>query len=227
MMVLSLLFGKKYAQSRFQDALSSLDLVVFDTMISETHRFNSRVTTYPVENGTIVSDHILKLPVTVSLAGFVTDTPLSFLNILASFNRSADAFNKLVNLYEDRTVFRVVTGLKVYENMTIVALDVPRTVKTGQTLTFNIELQQIIFSDVINTPLNITNVFVGTQTIRSNDIIAANTNIPILNNDPPNSLKDQASTNVNTGVQTPAPIPTATLPNVQTIRLAIAGINLL
>jgi hypothetical protein len=210
-MVLSLIFNTlKYAKSGFFDARTNAQIVSFDTMISEDHKYTSKVTSYPVEQGTIVSDHILKYPVTVSLSGYVTDTPLSFLQVLASFNRSTAVFERLVQLFENRSIFDVVTGIKVYKNMTITKLEVPRTVKTGQTLTFNIELQQIVFSDVLNQPLSLTNIFVGTQTIRSSEIIRETTDIAVLQFDPPTSLKDEASTNVNQGVQTLAPIPEPT-----------------
>ena len=86
MMVLSLIFGRKYAQSK-------VGTVSFDTMVTEEHRYSSRVTYYPVENGTIVSDHIINQPDVVVLSGLVTDTPLT---ILAPYNRSVAAFNQLI-----------------------------------------------------------------------------------------------------------------------------------
>ena len=132
-MVLSLIYGKKYAQS-------SVGIVTFDTMVSEEHRFTSRVTYFPIESGPIVSDHIIKQPDVVILSGLISDTPL---NIFAPFNRSVAAFNALIQMFERRQILDVITGIRVYKNMAITSLDVPRTVKTGQTLTFNIELQQI------------------------------------------------------------------------------------
>ncbi|MGH2640061.1 MAG: phage baseplate protein, partial [Rhabdochlamydiaceae bacterium] len=135
MMVLSLLFGKKYPSPK----IGSIDL---DVTIREEHRFASRVTNYPVEDGTIISDHIINEPDIVVLVGLVTDTPLS---LFAPFNRSIDAFNRLIQLHQNRDVITVVTGLKVYKNMAITTLDVPRDVRTGQSLTFTIELQRIVF----------------------------------------------------------------------------------
>lgn len=220
-MVLSLIFGKKYSKSGFFDQVTDANILSFDTMLTEEHKFTSKVTSYPVENGTIVSDHILKYPVTINLSGYVTDTPLSFLAILASFNRSTAAFDRLVQLHKNRAVFKVVTGIRVYENMTITQLDVPRSIKTGQALVFNIQLQEIIYSDILNQRLSLTNIFVGTQQIRSNDVVAENTNIPNLQYDPPNSLKDEASTNVNLGVQSLAPIPVPTQVNTREMYLLI------
>lgn len=213
-MALSLIYGKKYAQSK-------VGVVVFDTMVSEEHRFTSRVTYYPVENGTIVSDHIINQPDIVVLSGLVTDTPLS---LFAPFNRSIAAFNALLQIHERREVVDVVTGIKVYKNMAITSLDVPRTIKTGQTLTFNIELQKIVYDDTIQVLLDQGNVFGGIQDSTPRSIVAENTNIPVIQNDPAFSLKDQASSKINVGVQSLDIIPDAILPNVLENAALILGV---
>jgi len=214
-MALSLIYGRKYAQSQ-------VGIVTFDTMVAEEHRYSSRVTYYPVESGTIVSDHIINQPDIVVLSGLVTDTPL---NIFALFNRSVAAFNVLIQIHERRQVVDVVTGIKIYRNMSIVSLDVPRTIKTGQTLKFNIELQRIVFDDDIQVLLNQGNVFSGQQDNTPRSIVADNKNIPILKNDPPFSLKDQASSAINVGVQSLNSVPVSTLPNVLISFAAIQGIT--
>lgn len=213
-MVLSLIFGKKYAQSK-------VGTVTFDTMVTEEHKYTSRVTYYPVESGTIVSDHILNQPNVVTLSGLVSDTPL---NIFAPFNRSIAAFNALIQIHDQRQVIDVVTGIKIYKNMAITSLDVPRSMRTGQTLTFNIELQSILTADNL-TQLNDTgNVFSGVTDDTPRDLIADNTNIPLLQNDPPLSLKDQGSVLINVGVQTLEGVPTPVLPNVFTNLQTILGL---
>jgi hypothetical protein len=204
MMVLSILYGQKYAETQ-------VGTVTFDSAVSETHRFSSTVTQYPVENGTIVSDHILKKPDSIILSGVVTDSPL---NIFSFYNRSIDAFNRLVQLHEKREVFTVVTGIKIYNNMTITSLNVPRALKTGQSLKFDIELQRIIYSSNPQYNNQVTNVFGGVSDNIPRDSVASNANIPVLQYDPPNSLKDQAESPLNMGVQSLIATPTATISNV-------------
>lgn len=220
-MALSLIFGHKYAQSQINQIRTGLNLITFDTMVSEEHRFTSRVTYYPVESGTIVSDHIINQPDIVVLSGLISDTPLS---ILAPFNRSVAAFNALIQIHERRQVVDIVTGIKVYKNMAITSIDVPRTVKTGQTLTFNIELQKVVFDDTIQVLRDQGNVFAGIQDVTPREIVAENNNIPILQNDPQFSLKDQATTATNVGVQSLATIPNAVMPNVLSNLALIAGV---
>ncbi len=213
-MVLSLIYGRKYAQSK-------VGTVTFDTMVTEEHKYSSRVTHYPVESGTIVSDHIINQPDIVLLSGLVTDTPLSF---LAPFNRSIAAFNQLIELHRNRQVITVVTGIKVYYDMAIVTLDVPRTVKTGQTLTFNIELQKINYINSIDQLLNQGNIFDGVENNTPNAIVSENTNIPILKNDPVFSLKDQATSATDVGIQNLSKIPMSILPNVISGASVIQGV---
>ena len=211
-MALSLIFGRqKYAQSQINFPVTGINLITFDTMVSEEHKFSSRVTYYPVESGTIVSDHILNQPDVVILSGLITDTPLS---LFAPFNRSVAAFNTLILLHQRRAVVDIVTGIKVYKNMAITSIDVPRTVKTGQTLTFNIQLQKIVFDDTIQVLRDRRNVFAGIEDVTPRAIVAENTNIPFIQNDPPFSLKDQASTAINVGVQSLLSVPRAIISNV-------------
>jgi hypothetical protein len=221
-MVLSLLYGKnKYAKTQVSSNFGS---VVFDTVTIEDHRYQARATQYPVEFGQgqlIISDHIFKQPEVVNISGIISDTPLS---IFSTFNRSVAAFNQLVELFNRRLPVTLVTGIKVYTNMAIVTLDVPRNVKTGQTLTFNIEFQKIIFDDTVQVEINQGNVFEGVIDNTPRAIVAENTNIPVLQNDPPFSLKDQAESQVSVGVQSLATVPSAMLPQVLSTASILRGI---
>lgn len=210
-MVLSLLYGKKYPKSSVQSSFGS---VTFDTVTIEEHRYVAHATAYPVEVGQgqiIISDHILKEPERVSISGIISDTPL---NIFSTFNRSVAAFNQLVEIFNRRLAITLVTGIKVYTNMAIVLLDVPRNIKTGQTLTFNIEFQKIILDDTVQVELNAGNIFEGVVDNTPRAIIKDNAQVPLLQNDPPFSLKDQAESKVNVGVQSLATVPAAILPQV-------------
>ena len=221
-MVLSLIYGKqKYAQGKVQQRGTGVALVTFDTMVSEEHRFSSRVTFYPIESGRLISDHIFNQPDVVVLSGLITDTPLS---IFAPFNRSVSAFNTLIQLHERREVLDIVTGIKVYRNMAITSLDVPRNVKTGQTLTFNIQFQRIIFDNTIQVLRDGENVFAGVEDVTPRDIVAENSNIPFIQNDPPFSLKDQAMSALNLGVQSLNTVPPAAVPNVLSNLNLISGL---
>jgi len=190
-MVLSVLYGKKYNKAQ----VGSIEL---DVTLRENHRFSSRTTNYPIEEGSTLSDHIINEPTTVNLSALVSDTPL---NILSFYNRSIDVFNKLIDLHNKREPVTLVTGLKTYANMVITLLEIPRELRTGQSLTFNIELQQIILDNSIRLISNEQNLFGGVQTKIPRDIVSQGEDIPFIQNDPTNSLKDQATSGTDYGIQ--------------------------
>jgi hypothetical protein len=213
-MVLSILFGKKYAQS-------NIGGVVLDATLSEDHTYNSRVTSYPIENGKIISDHIINDPETVQITGIVTDTPLS---ILSSFNRSISAFNRLIQIHNNRERVTVVTGIKVYTNMVMTSLQVPRNVQTGQSLTFVIELQKVLLDSTVKLALDPNDPFnKGTDKILREQVSEAN-KYPFYESDPNSSFKDQASSSVNVGIQDLIPIPSQIIPNIYDQAIKLRGI---
>lgn len=213
-MVLATLFGKKYDKGR-------VGVVELDVTISENHTFNSRATNFPVETGGDVTDHIINDPDILTLSGLVSDTPL---NIFSFFTRSIDAFNRLVDLHERRVPVTVVTGLKVYQNMVMTTLDVPRNINTGQSLTFNITLQNIRFDSTAQLIRNTSTVFGGVQSNIPREEVNPNTNYPLLNQDPPDSLKDQASNGIDTGIQQLIPPPLSIAPRIAESRNIILGV---
>lgn len=190
-MVLSILFGKKYQKGK----VGSVEL---DATLVENHRYSSNVTTYPIESGPILTDHIVNEPVIINLEGIVTDTPLL---ILSPFNRSIDAFNRLIEIHRNREIVTVVTGLKTYQNMAITSFEVPRNVDTGQSLRFNIELQEIILDTTVRIAPFRQTVFGESQSNIPREILSDGSNLPYIMDDPPNSIKDQGASGFDHGTQ--------------------------
>ena len=203
-MVLSILFGKKYDRSR-------IGSVTLDATINEEHNYTAQVTNYPLENGTDISDHIINQPVTVQITGIVSDTPLS---LLSSFNRSIDAFNKLILIYERKERITVVTGIKVYTNMVMTNLQIPRDVSTGQSLSFSIELQKIYTDSTVRVNLDPNDPFNRTPDKIPREIVSNANEYPYFQQDPNTSFKDQASSSVNAGIQDLIPVPNRIISNV-------------
>ncbi|MDX1811580.1 MAG: hypothetical protein R3240_06505, partial [Gammaproteobacteria bacterium] len=85
---------------------AKIGTLALDASLQENHKLSSKVTSFPIENGSIVSDHILNNPITVSIEGFVTDSPVRYLSgvrelltgISGSGSPSKTAFEKLVEL---------------------------------------------------------------------------------------------------------------------------------
>lgn len=213
-MVLSLIFGRKYARS-------SVGGVVLDATVSEDHSFSSRVTNFPVEGGRIISDHIINDPDRLTITGIVTDTPLS---IFPSFNRSIEAFNQLINIHRRRERISVVTGINIYTDMVMTSFQVPRNIQSGQSLSFVIELQKVIIDNNVTLNFNPNDPFNRSQDFIPREIIAETNAYPALINDPPTSLKDQASSEINAGIQDLFPVPTTAIANLITATNLLSGV---
>lgn len=133
----------------------SIGSLTIPTTLSETHDFSSTVTDQPVETGARISDHIINDVETVTIEGFVSDTPLDG---SIAFN-SQSIFDSLVNLREARQLVTVVTTYKIYTDMAITRISVPRDQSTGQAMRFTIELKKVtrvgsltiqLFEDVLS-----------------------------------------------------------------------------
>lgn len=199
---IGLLFGRKYVPSNIQG-------IFLDATVSEDHHYVSRATQFPLENGSVITDHVINDPDTLSLSGIVSDTPLSF---LSPFNRSIDAYNRLVRIHDLKERVTVVTGIKIYENMIMTSLSVPRNVETGQSLNFVMEFQRILVDGAVQLNLNQNDPFNKAATRISREQVADSEKYPYLKDDPPLSLKDQASSGTDIGIQNLQAIPASTIP---------------
>lgn len=213
-MALSLLFGRKYRQA-------SIAGVVLDAVVEEDHSYTARVSSFPIENNDTISDHIVNDPENLQISGVVSDTPLSF---LAPFNRSVNAFQALIEVYNRKERVTVVTGIKIYTDMVMTSLQIPRSVQTGQSLTFNISLQKVLldystrYTELTNSP------FEKPTEVITRDQVAMADKYPVIQGDPVTSLKDQATSQVNAGVQELRSVSTAKLPRItQTIQRIIGS----
>lgn len=68
--------ARKTASLFFKDEGYFVGAVQFDLLISESHSIEAQVTEHPIEDGSVVSDHIRELPRKGSLSGLVTNYPL-------------------------------------------------------------------------------------------------------------------------------------------------------
>lgn len=150
------------------------DLTI-EATLSEQHSMTATVSKFPVEGGSIVSDHIVNDPEKVTLEGFISNTPLGS----DPDNFAQDAFDQLKKMWEARELLDIVTQFKVYTDMAITDISVPLNNKTGQAIQFTVDLIKI-------KKVNATAVTVYTETLST-------------------TVADQASTSLNLGPKTITP----------------------
>ncbi len=122
-----------------------------DVAVSEDHSFDSEVTEHPVEKGADIADHVRARPITVSVEGIVSDTPIREI-ARPGFQDSegdpivlpsAEAYALLIDIRDKREPVTVQTSLQLFENMVLTSLSVPRSVGTGDALRFTATFVQI------------------------------------------------------------------------------------
>jgi hypothetical protein len=122
---------------------SQVGLLTLDVTIEESHEFGARVTDFPVEGGGLVSDHVHLEPKSLTITGFVTDTPLVFRGFSLGMSRAASAFYILEDMWQARIPFVVVSQLRVYRNMVIESLIIPKS--REQAIRFTCTMREITF----------------------------------------------------------------------------------
>ena len=136
--------------------------VEIDSVIDEGHNSQSTVTTYPVEYGADMSDHMQDQPRTVTLNCLMSDVSSNELvdfgltgaagslarDITGDRNtRSAQAWKQIEALKSRHALITLVTQLKTYTNMAIISLSNTRNKDNTQALFFQVGLQEVRIID--------------------------------------------------------------------------------
>lgn len=138
-----------------------------DAMIREEHSFRNIVTEYPVEDGFDISDHVWQEPETVTIEGFISNTPVQILGGKAGEYLLREDFSnkvqvaygallemsgrKIVNSKEGITIqyatpviIDIVTILNVYTSMIITDLKFPVTKGGGNSQYFTCTAKKLV-----------------------------------------------------------------------------------
>ena len=126
----------------FQKRKVAIGAIQFDALISERHRRESDATKNPVESGARISDHIIHMPEELELVGLITNSPIQLFDFSAP-DRVQLAFDALMELRDSKTLVSVVTSLKLYQDMAIIDVDIPRDATTGDAIMVTIAFQKI------------------------------------------------------------------------------------
>ena len=123
--------------------LASIGDIEMDASLNENHTFPAQVTRNPVEDGSQYADNIVLLPVTLSMTCRVSDA--SMIPLVPSFGSKAiDAYNALVELQASKEITDVVTGIRLYKNMFLENISVPRVSSDGNSIRFEIKLSELL-----------------------------------------------------------------------------------
>ncbi len=132
--------------------------ITIDVVIREFHDNKAIITKNPIENGSVVSDHVEVQPVSIIFDGVLSDNPLTFpviQNVVAGIRtvstlfgntrRSVDLYNSLLDLQNNKQEFTVTTGYKTYKNMFLESITAPRTASNKDAVIFTAKMSQLLF----------------------------------------------------------------------------------
>lgn len=158
-------------QGRFEPAIPvslfyradgySVGEVSLDLILAEDHSLNAAVTQHPVQDGSVISDHISVLPRSGTMRALISNFSLSTAEppedeegwrdvyqrgesasrILP--NRAADAWEALKKLVENRELVQIVTSLEVYSNVALTSVRTTRDADSGDALEVEIDFEQV------------------------------------------------------------------------------------
>lgn len=140
-----------------------IDGYPIDLAVTEEHKLEADVTTYPVEKGADIADHVRSKPAEVTLEGVVSDTPMGAIALdqsrvaLADVKAlpSLDAFQRLKALQASPKLVTVETSLGKYESMVLTSLVVPRAKDTTKGLKFTVTFTQITLVENTRTTVRV------------------------------------------------------------------------
>ena len=149
-MVLGNLFFAIFPQGPTQPVPTRIPVLTgkVDAYPTEEHRIEVTTTTYPVESGASLTDNAFKQPERLKLTGWVSDL-LPASDAVANIrldDRSRSAWALIIDLMEDRLPVTVVTHLRTYRDMLITKAVAPVDVRTGRSLRFTLDLQEVLFA---------------------------------------------------------------------------------
>lgn len=121
---------------------TTIGVLELDALLTESTTLNSQITEYPVEDGTVISDHITQESEKLSLTGVITGAGTLF-NIGLGKYKLIEAKETLRELHTRRELVTIVTGLDVYVDFAIESLSIERNNEDGERLNITAEFRKI------------------------------------------------------------------------------------
>lgn len=115
----------------------------FDAFIEEQHTMTAQVTRDPVEDGADVSDHVIQDPDGLRIEGQISNHPPDVDENNPQPFRAESAFSKLREMKEAGQPIVVLTSIRIYENMVIESIDLPRNARLGNVVRVTVQMVNI------------------------------------------------------------------------------------
>lgn len=159
--MIGLYFGGQWFQTTFGNSYGNIEL---DAVLDESHDWQADATMNPVEEGSPVTDHIIEQPDKLKIRGFISETPLVASESVRGANSTPWAesltqpvFDLLHDLIKARETVTVYTKYRIYDDMVLTNLTIPRSAATGEAIEFTAEFVHIrkVATQMVDVPKGI------------------------------------------------------------------------
>ncbi|GHV81360.1 hypothetical protein AGMMS49944_31510 [Spirochaetia bacterium] len=146
---------------------------VIDCVLNEHYSFGNSVTEIPIEDGSVVSDHVRENSDEIQIKAFIGNTEFIEIKSQADLPDAAPgdpkgriraAYQELLRLKRERQPVDVVLGLDTFHDMIITTFDIDRDVATGANLPFDMSFKNIKIVKSEKTTINSSTAPAGDQT---------------------------------------------------------------
>ncbi|MFU0913790.1 phage baseplate protein [Kluyvera intermedia] len=170
--------------------IQNYQAIVFDAVTDTGIRRQADITSYPVESGAEVSDHVQIKNNTFKLSGIISETPVRLEKDLlysAGVNgtRISQAIQYLDKIFDSRQPITLVTEHKVYEN--VILSGISYDYKSEFAMQFDLEFEQVRL--VSTATVNV----IATKT-QSNRSVGGTVKQKVVNNAPKKTESDTVTT---------------------------------
>lgn len=159
--MIGLFFGNTF-KHKFGNDYGNIEL---DAVLQEEHEWSAEATSNPVEEGAPITDHVIEQADKLRVSGFVSNTPVtlsgsiaSFLGLGSSAPKTQEVFNLLHELLKLKQPMTVYTKYRIYDDMVMTAVNIPRSATNGDALEFNVEFVHIrkVATQIVDVPNGIS-----------------------------------------------------------------------
>ena len=145
--MIGLYFGGQWFKTHFGNQYGNIEL---DAVLDENHEWSADATSNPVEEGAPVTDHVIEQADKLRMRCFVTDAPINASQSLSGIFTPGvnevktqpvfDLLRQIIKLREPVTVY---TKHRIYDEMIITNVTIPRAAGVGEALEFNVDFINI------------------------------------------------------------------------------------
>lgn len=116
----------------------------FDAVTRRTDAKTARISKHPVENGFIISDHVLVENTKISVDGIISNANNSLLNRAIGIISDQESARSFLNeAFNARKVVTLVTPEEVYDNVIITSVQFTKDKPTRQEIKFSLRLEEV------------------------------------------------------------------------------------